>query len=56
MLNVERRIDVDPGGEQLLDIHVVLGMPALRRICMRELIDQNEARPPGPISRRGPFR
>jgi hypothetical protein len=41
VLNVERRIDVDLGGEQLLNIHVALGMPALRRIRMRELIDEN---------------
>ena len=47
MLNVERRIDVDPSGEQLLDIHVALGMPALRCVRMRKLIDQNEPRPPG---------
>ena len=30
VLDVEGCIDVDPGGEQLLDIHVALGMPALR--------------------------
>lgn len=46
-LDVKRRIDVDPGGEQLLDIHVALGMPAFRRIGMRKFIDQNDARPPG---------
>ena len=50
VLDVERRIDVDPGGEQLLDIHVALGMPALRRIGMRKLIDQNEAAAVAPRS------
>ena len=44
MLDVEGRIDVDPGGEQFLNIHVALGMPALRRIAVRKLVDQNEAR------------
>jgi hypothetical protein len=47
MLDVESRVDVDPGGEQFLDIHVALGMPALRRIAVRKLVDQNEARLPG---------
>ena len=42
MLDIEGRIDIDPGGEQLLDIHIALGMPALRRIGMRKLVDQNE--------------
>ena len=45
MLDVQRRIDVDAGGEQFLDIHVALGMPAARRIGVRELVDQNELRP-----------
>ena len=43
MLDVEGRIDVDPGGKQLLDIHVALGMPALRRIGVGKLVVQNEA-------------
>ena len=47
MLDVEGRIDVDPGGEQFLDIHVALGMPALRRIGVGKFVDQNEAWPPG---------
>ena len=47
MLDVEGRIDVDSGGEQLLDIHVALGMPALRRIGMGKLVDQNEGGPSG---------
>ena len=45
MLDIEGRIDIDPGDEQLLDIHVAFGMPALRRIGMRKLVDQDEARP-----------
>ena len=45
VLDVERGVDVDAGGEQLLDIHVALGMPAARRVGVRELIDQRELRP-----------
>ena len=65
MLDVERRVDVDAGGEQLLDIHVALGMPAARRVGVGQLVDQDELRralqdgvevhlvePAGPYSRR----
>jgi hypothetical protein len=47
MLDVECRIDVHSGSEQFLDIHVAFGMPALRRIGVGKLVDQNEARPTG---------
>ena len=44
VLDVERGVDVDAGGDQLLDIHVALGMPAARRVGVRQLIDQGELR------------
>ena len=44
VLDVERGIDVDAGGDQLLDIHVALGMPAARRVGVRQFIDQRELR------------
>ena len=45
MLDVERRIDVDAGGEQLLDILVALGVAAARRIGVGKLIDQHQFGP-----------
>ena len=44
MLDVQRRIDVDAGAEQLLDIHVALRMPAAGGIGVGQLVDQNELR------------
>ena len=44
VLDVERGVDVDAGGDQLLDIHVALGMAAARRVGVRQLIDQRELR------------
>ena len=42
MLDVERRQHVDAGRQQLLDIHVALGMAAAGRIGVRKLVDQDE--------------
>ena len=44
VLDVERGVDVDAGADQLLDIHVALGMPAAGRVAVRQLIDQGELR------------
>ena len=44
MLDVERGVDVDAGGQQLLDIHIALGMAAAGRVGVRELVDQHELR------------
>ena len=35
MLDVERREDIDAGGDQLLDIEIALGMAAARRVGVR---------------------
>ena len=45
MLDVDRRVDVDAGGEQLLDVQVALGMAAPGRVGVREFVDQHELRP-----------
>ena len=45
MLDVERRVDVDAGSEQLLDVEIALGMAAAGDVGVRELVDQNEFRP-----------
>ncbi len=45
MLDVERRVDVDPGGDQLLDVEVALGMAAARCIGVREFVDEHQCRP-----------
>ena len=42
MLDVEGCVDVDAGGDELLDIHVALGVPAARCVAARQLIDQGE--------------
>ena len=44
VLDIERRIDIDAGGDQLLDIHVALGMAAAWRVGVRQFIDQRELR------------
>ena len=44
VLDVERGVDVDAGGEQLLDVEIALGMAAARRVGVRELVDQDELR------------
>ncbi len=45
MLDVERGVDVDAGGDQFLDIEVALGMAVTRRIAVRQLVDQHQLRP-----------
>ena len=45
VLDVERGVDVDAGGQQLLDIEIALGMAAARRVGVGELVDQDELRP-----------
>jgi len=45
VLDVERGVDVDAGGEQLLDVEIALGMAPARRVGVRELVDQHELRP-----------
>jgi hypothetical protein len=42
VLDVERRIDVDAGCEQFLDIEVALGIAGARRIAVRQLVDQHQ--------------
>ncbi len=44
VLDVERRVDVDAGGEQLLDVEVALRVAAARRVGVGELVDEDEAR------------
>ena len=45
VLDVHRRVDVDAGGEQLLDVLVALRMAAAGRVGVGELVDQRELRP-----------
>ncbi len=42
MLDVERRVDVDAGREQLLDIHVTFGVPAAGRVAVGKLVDEDK--------------
>jgi hypothetical protein len=42
MLDVDRGIDIDAVGEQLLDVEIALGMPAAGRIGMREFVDEGD--------------
>src|SRR6266567_462104 len=42
MLDVERREDVDAGGNQLLDIEIALWMPATRGVGVSELVDEDQ--------------
>ena len=44
VLNVERGVDVDAVAQQLLDVHVALGMAASRDIGVGEFIDQSKLR------------
>ena len=46
VLDVERRVDVDAGVEQLLDVLVALGVAAAGRVGVGELVDQHQLRPP----------
>ena len=47
VLDVERCIDIDAGGDQLLDVHVALGMAAAWCVGVRQFIDQRELRAAG---------
>ena len=47
VLDVQRGVDVDAGREQLLDVLPALGVPALGRVGMGELVDQGELRAAG---------
>ncbi len=44
VLDVERRIDVDAGGQQLLDVEIALGVAAAGDVGMGELVDEDEGR------------
>ena len=44
VLDVQRRIDVDAGGQQLLDILVALVVPAARRVGVGQLVHQHQLR------------
>ena len=46
VLDVDRRVNVDAGGKKFLDILIALRMAAARRVRVRKLIDQNQARRP----------
>ena len=46
MLDVHRGHHVDARGEQFLDVLPALGVPAARRIRVREFVDQDDLRPP----------
>ena len=45
MLDVERGVDVDPGGEQLLHVLLALGMAGAGDVGVGELVDQDERGP-----------
>ena len=47
MLDVERCIDIDAGGDQLVDVHVALGMTATWCVGVSQFIDQRELRATG---------
>ena len=42
MLDIERRKNVDAGGDHLLDIEIALGMPAAGSVGVGEFVDQNQ--------------
>ena len=54
VLDVQRGVDVDAGGQQFLDIHVALGVAAAGRVGVRQLVDQHELRVARQDARRGP--
>ena len=47
MLDVDRRVDVDPGIEELLDVGIALGVAAPRNVGVRELVDEHDLGPAG---------
>ncbi len=46
MLNVERGVNVDAGGEQLFHIEIALGMAAAWRVGVRKLVHERDLRVP----------
>ncbi len=42
VLDVERGVDVDPGGQQLLDVLIALGVARAGRVGVRELVHQRQ--------------
>jgi hypothetical protein len=44
MLHVDRRVDVDAGDEQFLDVHPALRMARAQMIAVREFVDADDAR------------
>src|SRR5262245_25354420 len=42
MLDVDRGVDVDASGKQLLDIEIPLWVPAPRSVGVRQLVDQRD--------------
>ena len=46
VLDVDRRIDIDPRIQQFFDVLIALGMATARCVAVRQFIDQNEPRPP----------
>ena len=44
VLDVERRVDVDAGGQELLDVLPALGVPRARRVRVGQLVDEDERR------------
>jgi len=47
VLDVQRRDDVDPGLEQLLDVLPALLVPRAGDVHVRELVDERDLRTPG---------
>ena len=47
VLDVQRRVDVDPGGEKLRDVLPALGMAGTGGVGVSELVDEDEGRVPG---------
>ncbi len=47
VLDVQRRIDIDPGGKQLFHVEIALGVPAAGCIRMGEFVDKRQFRAAG---------
>ena len=47
MLDVQRRVDVDPGGEKLRDVLPALGMAGAGSVGVGQLVDEDEGRAAG---------
>ncbi len=46
MLDIQRRIDVDSGRQQILDVLIAFDVAAAGNVGMGQLVDQNQLRPP----------